>query len=65
MARRLTKEEFIEKTKEIYGDKYDYTKVEYVNSKTDVNIICRKHGEFCRKPNDFLNGKGCKQGRRR
>jgi hypothetical protein len=39
-------ESFIIKAKEVHGDKYDYSKVEYVNSSTDVTIICPIHGEF-------------------
>lgn len=30
----------------MHKDKYDYSKVDYVNSKTKVCIICPKHGEF-------------------
>ena len=35
----LTTKEFIKKAKEIHGDKYDYSKVEYVNTLTPVTII--------------------------
>ncbi len=51
--------EFIEKLKEIYGDKYDYSLVKYENSKTKVIIICPEHGEFKKNPNDILKGQGC------
>ena len=58
--RRITKEQFIEKAKEIHGDKYDYTKVEYVNNKTKICIICPKHGEFWMRPNNHLSSvQGC------
>ena len=41
MAKKLTKEQFIEKARQIHGDKYgDYAKVEYVNSRTKVCIVC-------------------------
>ena len=43
---RLTTEEFIQKAQAVHGDRYDYSKVEYVNSTTKVCIICPKHGEF-------------------
>lgn len=33
-------ENFINKAKQIHGDKYDYSKVEYVNNHTKVCIIC-------------------------
>ena len=39
-------ETFIVKAKEIHGDKYDYTKVNYVSSKSKVKVICSEHGEF-------------------
>ena len=52
-------ESFIKCSKEIHGDKYDYSKVEYVNTKTKVCIICPEHGEFWMKPNVHLQGSGC------
>lgn len=57
MAKKLTQEEFIEKAKEKHGDKYDYSKVKYVNTNTPVTIICRKHGEFDVRPADFIRSK--------
>ena len=50
---------FIEKAKKVHGDKYDYSKVEYVNNKTKVCIICPEHGEFWQTPSSHLNGCGC------
>ncbi len=55
----FTKEQFIEKAKKIHGDKYDYSKVEYVNSNTKVCIICPIHGEFWQRPSGHLDGHGC------
>lgn len=59
MSKKLTTEEFIEKARKIHGNKYDYSKVVYVNSQTKVCIICPIHGEFWQRPNDHLNGYGC------
>ncbi len=56
---KLTTEEFIKKAREVHGDKYDYSKVEYVNSTTKVCIICPKHGEFWQRPDLHLQKKGC------
>ena len=56
---RLTREEFIKKAKEIHGDSYIYTDVNYVTSQEKVKIICKKHGEFWQRPYDHLNGHGC------
>ncbi len=52
-------EEWIEQAMEVHGDKYDYSKVEYVNSDTDVVIICTTHGEFKQNPSRHLSGNGC------
>ena len=38
--------EFIEKSRKVHGDKYDYSQVEYVHNKIKVCIICPIHGEF-------------------
>lgn len=55
----LTTEEFVAKAKEKYGDKYDYSQVEFVDMSTDVCIICREHGPFLTNPSQFLMGHGC------
>lgn len=57
--KKYTTKEFIEKARKIHGDKYDYSKVEYVNSETKVCIICPEHGEFWQKPARHLMGQGC------
>ena len=51
---RLTTEEFIQKAKEVHGNKYDYSKVNYVNAHTPITIICPVHGEFQQEPCDHL-----------
>jgi hypothetical protein len=43
MPKKKTTEEFIQDAIKIHGDKYDYSKVEYINSKTKVIIICKEH----------------------
>lgn len=55
----MTQEEFIYKAKQIHGDKYDYSKVEYMNNHTKICIICPDHGEFLQSPNHHLRGAGC------
>ena len=54
-------EEFVKKAKEIHGDKYNYSKVEYNGNKNKICIICPEHGEFWQTPNNHLNGCGCKK----
>ena len=57
---KMDTEEFIRRAREIHGDEYDYSKVNYINTQTKVCIICPKHGEFWQTPNNHLiKGYGC------
>ena len=57
----MSTEDFIKKAVGKHGDKYDYSKTEYINNKTKVCIICPEHGEFWQMPSEHLRGKGCKK----
>lgn len=57
--KRKTKEAFERDARKIHGDKYNYSLVEYISNKKEVNIICPKHGVFPQKPNKHLLGEGC------
>ena len=59
MPKRLTLDEWIDKARSVHGDKYDYSKVVYVNKETPVEIICPVHGSFMQIPNNHIRGKGC------
>lgn len=50
---------FFTKAKKVHGEKYDYSKVNYVKSSEKVCIICPEHGEFWQTPNSHLSGVGC------
>lgn len=53
-------EEWISKAIEVHGQKFDYSKVEYIDSKTKVKIkclICKM--VFEQAPSEHLQGKGC------
>ena len=55
-----TKELFIRDAQQIHGDKYNYSKVEYINAYTKVKIICPKHGDFMQTPHNHISSKnGC------
>jgi len=56
---KLTYEKFIEKAIKFHGDKYDYSLVNYINSKTNVKIKCPIHGEFLQQPGHHMRGVGC------
>lgn len=57
-SKTLTTEKFIEKVRKIHDNKYDYTKVEYISTKSKIIIICPEHGEFLQTPNSHLKS-GC------
>ena len=59
--KKKTTEEYIQEAKLIHGNKYDYSKVEYINNKTKICIICPEHGEFLQNPTHHLNGSHCPQ----
>jgi hypothetical protein len=59
MSQRSTVEEFIEKSRAIHNYKYNYEKVLYIDDRTKVNIMCKKHGNFRQSPNNHLRGSGC------
>ena len=59
MPKRLTTEEFIKRAKEKHGDKYDYSKSEYLGYGKKLLICCPIHGYFTQRPNHHLQGVGC------
>ena len=63
MTNKLLKsnEQFINEANLKHNNFYDYSKVDYKNSKEKVIIICPKHGEFEQVANSHLNGSGCKK----
>jgi hypothetical protein len=54
------KSQFIKEANLIHQNKYNYEKVEYINSKTKVIITCNVHGDFQQTPQHHLKGSGCK-----
>lgn len=51
--------EFVEKANRIHNNKYDYSNVEYINSRTKVSILCPIHGLFEQTPATHIKGCGC------
>lgn len=54
-------EEFTNELFKVYGYEYDFSKIDYVNTKTEIEVLCKTHGSFMRKPCDLLNGVACKK----
>lgn len=52
-------DEFINRSKVIHQNKYDYGKVNYITSKQHITILCKKHGTFLQTPMSHLQGQGC------
>jgi hypothetical protein len=57
-----TTEEFIQESKAIFGDKYDYSKVEYKTTHIKVILICPIHGDFVVAPAEHISKvRGCQK----
>lgn len=54
MGKKINNEEFIKRAKNVHGDKYDYSLVEYISYHIKVKIICSKHGIFEQSPSKHL-----------
>jgi Zn finger protein HypA/HybF involved in hydrogenase expression len=57
--KNMTTEDFIQKATKVHGDKYDYSKVDYINATLPLTIICRIHGDFLQPSNSHLAKHGC------
>lgn len=55
----LSGDEFINRANEVHGDKYDYSLVDYKDTRTKIEIICKEHGKFLQSPNKHIQGRGC------
>jgi len=58
-SRSDTTAEFVEKSKCVHENRYDYSETVYVNTHTNVVIICKKHGPFLQLPLNHLKRNGC------
>ncbi len=56
---RYTIDHFIEKATSVHGDRYDYSRVEFIDRETPVKIGCKKHGFFEQLPRNHVGGSGC------
>ena len=57
---RMTRDEFLRRSKVIHGDKFDYSMVEYTRNSTPVFIKCNDCGDICNiAPANHLSGRSC------
>ena len=59
MPRRLTRDEYISRARDVHGDKYDYSRLVYVDLRTTITIGCEVHGWVTNHPEQHLKGGGC------
>ena len=57
--RQKTLTEFVNQSKQVHENEYDYSKVKYINNYTKVIIKCAIQGDFEQLPCSHLNGRGC------
>ena len=55
---RWSTQQFVDKAKEVHGDRYDYSHVTYTNAHTYVTIVCKEHGPWDTRPTDHIRGNG-------
>ena len=59
MGKKLTTEEWVQRATQKHKGKYDYSLVKYINSRTEVKIICPIHGVFEQRAENHMYGQGC------
>lgn len=59
-GKHWAEQEFLEAAHEKFGNKFSFEKMNYVNMKTPITIICSKHGDFIKTPQQFITSMhGC------
>ena len=56
-----TTDEVVHKLKSVHGDNYDFSKVKYVKSSQEVEVICPTHGPWFATVKTLLKGHGCRK----
>jgi very-short-patch-repair endonuclease len=54
-------DDFLKDATNIFGDLYNYSKVEFVNKESIITIVCKKHGVFAKQLDKHLKGRGCQK----
>lgn len=58
---RKSPEKFLEECRAVWGNRYDLSKTVYTGIYEQITVICKEHGEFTIRANDFVNGHGCQE----
>jgi hypothetical protein len=59
MGSKISPDEVIKRIREIHKDKYDLSKVVYVNKRTKITLICKEHGPWLTNVEQIYRGQGC------
>ena len=61
-TRRMSPEEYVQKAKEIHGDKFDYSQTRFTKMADQITVLCKEHGEFTQNAQNHLRGmNGCSE----
>jgi very-short-patch-repair endonuclease len=52
-------DDFIKNANIIHNNKYEYSKMNYINARTKIVVTCKIHGDFEQQPDSHLRGCGC------
>lgn len=55
----LQLESFINRSRSVHGDRYDYSETKYINFRTKLRIRCKIHGFFYQYPSNHMAGNNC------
>lgn len=59
--KKLNTFDFIQRSKQAHGDRYDYSRSEYLGSTSSILIGCPDHGDFMQIAAHHMNGTKCRQ----
>lgn len=57
--KKIDLNKFIERSRKVHGDKYDYSRSKYINGRSKINITCKNHGEFWQNAREHMKGSNC------
>lgn len=61
MGKRITFDEFVNRSRDKHGDKFNYDNVDYENQYKPVIIGCPIHGDFEQIPKSHMSGSDCRK----
>ncbi len=56
-----TTAQWVDRARSVHGDRYVYDNTVYTNDRSEVIIMCPKHGEFQQIANSHVSGKACRK----